>query len=130
MHYIYYDTAFFLKIKLLESIELTLKAWNKYNKYNLNFTHLKLCLATATHNFKRVKITHIWLPWDQPLANRDSQRPISFPIAMILSTINLLTAKLFNFNFYPTKVVSRWRDPQLQVSENYSNFTKWRSTNF
>ena len=26
--------------------------------------------------------------------------------------------------------MSRWRDPQLQVSENYSDLTKWRSTNF
>ena len=25
------------------------------------FTHLKLCLATAAHNFKRVKIIHICL---------------------------------------------------------------------
>ena len=27
----------------------------------LIFTHLKLCLATATHNCKWVKITHIYL---------------------------------------------------------------------
>ena len=33
--------------------------------------------------------------------------------------INLLTAKLFNLNFHPLEIVSRWRDPQLQVSENY-----------
>ena len=39
---------------------------------------------------------------------------------------NLLTAKSFNWNFHPLEVVSRWRDPQLQVSENYSDFTKWR----
>ena len=26
--------------------------------------------------------------------------------------------------------MSRWRDPQLQVIENYSDLTKWRSTNF
>ena len=38
--------------------------------------------------------------------------------------LNLLTAKLFNFNFHPLEVVSRWRDPQLQVSENYSDLTK------
>ena len=34
-----------------------------------------------------------------------------------------LTAKLFNWNFYPLEVVSRWRGPQLQVSENYSDLT-------
>ena len=43
---------------------------------------------------------------------------------------NPLTAKLFNLNFHPLEVVSRWRDPQLQVSENYSDLTKWRSTVF
>ena len=44
--------------------------------------------------------------------------------------INPLTAKLFNLNFHPLEVVSRLRDPQLQVSENYSDLTKWRSTVF
>ena len=33
-------------------------------------------------------------------------------------------------NFHPMEVVFCWRDPQLQVSENYSDLTKWRSTNF
>ena len=28
------------------------------------FTNLKLCLATATHNFKWVNITHICWIWD------------------------------------------------------------------
>ena len=38
---------------------------------------------------------------------------------------NPLTAKLFNLNFHPLEDVSRWRDPQLQVSENYtSNFSR------
>ena len=41
--------------------------------------------------------------------------------------INPLTAKLFNLNFHPLEVVSRWRDPQLQVSEKYSDLTKCRS---
>ena len=43
---------------------------------------------------------------------------------------NHLTAKLFNLNFYPLEVMSRWRDPQLQVSENYSDLTEGRSTLF
>ena len=43
---------------------------------------------------------------------------------------NPLAAKLFNLNFHPLGVVSRWRDPQLQVSENYSDLTEWRSTVF
>ena len=42
----------------------------------------------------------------------------------LVSRVNPLTAKLFNCNFHPLKVVYRWRDPQLQVSENYSDLTK------
>ena len=38
--------------------------------------------------------------------------------------LNPLTAKLFNLNFHPLEVASRWRDPQLQVSENNSDLTK------
>ena len=45
-------------------------------------------------------------------------------------SFNPLTAKLFNLNFHPLEVVSRWRDPQLQVSEHYSDLTKRRSTLF
>ena len=41
--------------------------------------------------------------------------------------IHGLTAKLFNWNFHALEVVSRSRDPQLQVSENYSDLTKLRS---
>ena len=41
-----------------------------------------LCLATATHNFKRVKITHIYLIWDQTFANLKFEH-ISFPILIL-----------------------------------------------
>ena len=34
--------------------------------------------------------------------------------------INLNTTNLNNLNFHPHEVVSRYRDPQLQVGENYS----------
>ena len=48
--------------------------------------------------------------------------PFYFPIKSLLLGIkwqlNPLTAKFFNLNFYPLEVVSRGRDPQLQVSEN------------
>ena len=37
----------------------------------LIFTHLKLCLATPTHNFKWVKITFVNLIGDQTFANLD-----------------------------------------------------------
>ena len=35
------------------------------------FTHLKLCLATATHNFKWLIINHIYLNWNETIANFD-----------------------------------------------------------
>ena len=43
---------------------------------------------------------------------------------------NPLTAKLFNLNFHPLEVVSRWRDPQLQVSKNYVRFDKMEVNKF
>ena len=45
------------------------------------------------------------------------------------SGINLLPSKLFNWNFDSLDVVSLTRDPQLQVSENYSDLSKWRLAN-
>ena len=33
--------------------------------------------------------------------------------------VNSYPAKLIYFNFQPLEVVSRYRDPQLQASENY-----------
>ena len=33
---------------------------------------------------------------------------------------NPYSAKLIYYNFQPLEVVSRYRDPQLQVGENYS----------
>ena len=65
----------------------------------------------------------------QAFANRDVQTLISFPITVIYPD-NPLTAKFSNLNFHPLEIVSRRRDPQLQVSENYSDLTKWRSTVF
>ena len=44
----------------------------------------------------------------------------------IILSVNPLTSKLFNSNFHPLEVVCPWRDPQLQVSENYSHLTKWK----
>ena len=45
---------------------------------------------------------------------------------MIDSRVNLLTAELFNCDFHPLEIVSCLRDPQLQVTENYLDLTKWR----
>ena len=33
------------------------------------FNHLKFCLATAIHNLKWLKMTHICFIWDQTLTN-------------------------------------------------------------
>ena len=53
------------------------------------------------------------------------KNPFDFQVYKeVLHRFYLLTAKLFNLNFHPLEVVSRWRDPQLQVSENYSDLTK------
>ena len=41
-----------------------------------------------------------------------------------------LIVTVFNWNFHSLEVVSRWRDPQLQVSENYSDLTKWCPNDF
>ena len=32
---------------------------------------------------------------------------------------NPLTSTFFNLNFHQLDFVSRWRDPQIQVTENY-----------
>ena len=39
---------------------------------------------------------------------------------------NPLPAKFFNSNFHPLKAVSRYRDPQLQVTKNDSHLFKLR----
>ena len=61
-----------------------------------------------------------------------SLKAIDFVTWTVLNAqlFNPLTAKLFNLNFHPLEVVSRWRDSQLQVSENYLNLAKWGSTVF
>ena len=44
------------------------------------------------------------------------------------TNINPQSAKLNNLNFHPLKVVSRWRDPQLQVGEKKSFlFNLWQN---
>ena len=84
----------------------------KGNNKILIFTHFYFCrILVKTYT------------WYTNLANL----MLIFPTHFL---VNPLTAKLFNLNFHPLEVVSRWRDPQLQVGENYSDLTKWRSTFF
>ena len=70
--------------------------------------------------------------WDQTFADLDVQTLILFPqwFNRLKNLINPLIAKLFKWNFHLPEVVSRWRDPQLQVSQNYSELTKWKLTIF
>ena len=42
-------------------------------------------------------------------------------VSSLWEKINLCPAKLIYLNFHPLEVVSRYRDPQLQVDENYSD---------
>ena len=48
---------------------------------------------------------------------------------ILFRVINPLTVKLFNRNFHPLEIVSRRRDPQLQVSKN-SHLTKMEVNSF
>ena len=44
-----------------------------------------------------------------------------------INGLDLKSAKLNNLNFHPLVVVSRYRDPQLHVAENYSYFFNLRT---
>ena len=78
--------------------------------------------STGNIEWMRKTSSHLTLHSLLSLSSQGAWIPFSHP--------NPLTAELFNLNFHPLEVVSRWRDPQLQVSENYSDLTKWRSTLF
>ena len=47
-------------------------------------THLKLCLPTAIHNFKRVKISDICLVWDKILILRTKHRFIKTTVFNVI----------------------------------------------
>ena len=57
-------------------------------KKNL-FTHLRLCLGTAIHNLKWVKITQICWTWNQPFSNLDVWTHISFLTGVLKSGNNM-----------------------------------------
>ena len=58
--------------------------------------------------------------WKVPVSTDTAALKMSTHRCRIIcrSGVNPLAAKLFNLNFHPLEVVSRWRDPQFQVSEN------------
>ena len=43
-----------------------------------------------------------------------------------VGSLTPFSAELINLNFQPLEVVSRYRDPQFQVAENYSYFFNLR----
>ena len=57
----------------------------------------------------------------------DLNSKMSICIGLIIQPTNYLNIYC---NYHSLEVVSRWRDPQLQVSENYSDLTKWMLTIF
>ena len=69
---------------------------------NITWQESCVCYRATGRGFPLVVKKKVWLPQ---------------------SSFNPLTAKLFNLNFHSLEVVSRWRDSQLQVSENYSDLT-------
>ena len=93
--------------------------------------HFKLRLASAIHIVKWVKMFYICHVGGHVDLNFTDRNHFSLQKGLFeVLIIDPLTAKLFNLNFHPLEAVSRWRDPQLQVSENYSGLTKWRLTLF
>ena len=65
----------------MENITISTVAWYSLSISNYYFVkryiipifiHLKLCLATATHNFKCVQNIYICLIWDQTFEDLDA----------------------------------------------------------
>ena len=97
------------------------------------FTHFKLCLATATR--WKLLITHICLFEPHFISNPCSQHvalnqccPNAGSPSTTLTQPKL--AELNNLIFHPLEVMSRYRDLQLQVGDNYSykNCLIWDQT--
>ena len=69
-HLMYSNVQPIFKIELLSTISLKNRLTLLPAKLsNLNLTHLVFCLATMTHNFKRMKSSDIWLISDKTFAN-------------------------------------------------------------
>ena len=73
------------------------------------------------------RIKQIWVFFTY-IVGRGSETQFQVGEFLLMQRFNPLTANSFNWNFHPLEVVSRWRDSQLQVSENYSDLTKLKST--
>ena len=58
------------------------------------------------------------LPWEMIISGRFNPKGL-ICMTVCYSTFNPCPAKLIYLNFHPLEVVSRYRDPQLQVAKNY-----------
>ena len=79
------------------------------------FTFFISCLATAIYNFKYRYLKGNFLN----LSENVNFSGITWQLQ------HTKIAMLFNFNFHPLEAVSRYRDPQLQVGENYLHLSNW-----
>ena len=79
-----------------------------------------LSLSSWSNNY----ILRAYYKWVLQISNvpihQGLVRTLLGPKMYVIHTIDPWTAKLNNLNFHPLEVVSRYRDPQLQVGENYS----------
>ena len=94
----------------------------------------QICFSAYIADGKRIecrrhRMEQCCIVWIRP-QGRPREKCLDRKCIIDRHRVNPLTAKLFNWNFHSLEVVSRWRDPQLQVSENYSDLTKWWSINF
>ena len=91
--------------------------WSQIKHISVIFNHFRLWIAVARHNLKRLKIQIYYLSRIKVTNGLWSNS------SWLNAEVNPLIAKLFDCNFHSLKVLSRWRDPQLQVSENCSDLT-------
>ena len=84
---------------------------------------LTMCCFSSDHILVCV-ITMLLLSINSDLVILISRKKI-----MMIENIFLIWQKHVKWIYhYRLEVVSRWRDSQLQVGENYSDLTKWRSS--
>ena len=102
-----------------------------YSKFSTRFINLRHMIEWSASDFVIFSVKYIVFCYNGNFVQpKENILMFYFTMCNKPRALNPSTAKLCNLNFHPLEVVSRWRDPQLQVSENYSAWTKWRSTLF
>ena len=117
-------------VQILKIIIIALEAL-KYVRINhgVQRVFFEIIINVLVSSFWFILIPILWV-YDHSTDFTLTARGRNLDVRRQTLTFNPLTAKLLNLNFHPLEVVSRWRDPQLKVSENYSDMTEWRSTVF